>query len=75
MPSFELRSPPGAGDRFAPKKSARYRVVRASLRRFSCPCGCGRNGWFKQPRSLRAASLPPSLSLSTLPSPSPQEPS
>jgi hypothetical protein len=52
MPPFELRPPPGAGDRFAPKKP-RPRLVRASLRRFSCPCGCGRNGWFTQPRSLR----------------------
>jgi hypothetical protein len=54
MPPFELRPPPGAGDRFAPKTS-RPRPVRASLRRFSCPCGCGRNGWFTQPRSLRSA--------------------
>ncbi len=53
MPPFELRPPPGAGDRFAPKKPVR--AVRASLRRYSCPCGCGRNGWFSQPRSLRAA--------------------
>lgn len=55
MPPFELRPPPGAGDRFAPKKPPRARAVRASLRRFSCPCGCGRSGWFSQPRSLRAA--------------------
>jgi len=55
MPPFELRPPPGAGDRFTLGKSARQRVVRASLRRFSCPCGCGRNGWFKQPRILRGA--------------------
>jgi hypothetical protein len=55
MPPFELRPPPGAGDRFAPKKLARARAVRASLRRFSCPCGCGRSGWFSQPRSLRTA--------------------
>jgi hypothetical protein len=59
LPPFELRPPPGAGDRFAPKKPARQRLVRASLRRFSCPCGCGRNGWFKQPRSLRGASPQP----------------
>jgi hypothetical protein len=55
MPPFELRPPPGAGERFAPKKPARARAVRASLRRFSCPCGCGRSGWFSQPRSLRTA--------------------
>lgn len=55
MSPFELRPPPGVGDHFAPKQSARYRVVRASLRRFSCPCGCGRSRWFSQPRTVRAA--------------------
>lgn len=45
------------------KPPARHKVrvkhgaatVRASLRRFQCPCGCERRGWFSQPRSLRSS--------------------
>jgi len=32
-------------------------VCSSDLRRYTCPCGCGRNGWFSQPRTLRAAAV------------------
>ena len=75
MEIFELRPSPGAADELVPKKSAsrhagRHKVTvkasttatRASLQRFQCPCGCGRRGWFSQPRSLRGGVVanPPS---------------
>jgi hypothetical protein len=54
MADLVLRPSPGATDSLALKKPRR--PVRAALRRYACPCGCGRNGWFSQPRTLRAAS-------------------
>jgi len=55
MTVFVLRPSPGATGDFVPKKSRR--PARAALRRYTCPCGCGRNGWFSQPRTLRAAAV------------------
>jgi hypothetical protein len=54
MSTFELRPSPGATETLVRKKAART-PVRSSLKRFSCPCGCGRSRWFSQPRSLRTA--------------------
>ena len=38
--------------RSAPVRNA----VRASLRRYTCPCGCGSTRWFSQARSVRGPS-------------------
>ena len=58
MSTFELRPSPGVGSDLVFKKSQASRSSKkSSLRRFSCPCGCGRSGWFSQPRSLRAAPI------------------
>lgn len=76
MDIFELRPSPGAADALVRKKArpaAGHRprpkvrasarpAVGTSLRRFSCPCGCGRNGWFSQPRSLRTTTPDPAAS-------------
>jgi len=76
MDIFELRPSPGAADALVRKKArpaAGHRprpkvrassrpAVGTSLKRFSCPCGCGRNGWFSQPRSLRTATSDPAAS-------------
>lgn len=53
MADLVLRPSPGATDSLALKKPRR--PARAALRRYACPCGCGRNGWFSQPRTLRTA--------------------
>jgi hypothetical protein len=57
MNDFELRPPPGATDALVPKKHRarplRAHLPRASLRRYACPCGCGRHRWFSQTRVLR----------------------
>ena len=53
MADLILRPSPGATDNFSLKKLRR--PARAALRRYACPCGCGRNGWFSQPRTLRTA--------------------
>ena len=59
MSTFELRPSPGVESALVFKKSQASRSSKkSSLRRFSCPCGCGRTGWFSQPRSLRAAPIP-----------------
>jgi hypothetical protein len=62
MSTFELRPPPGARDAFVQRKPtqrpARAAVPRASLKRYSCPCGCGRSRWFTQPRVPRSGSAP-----------------
>jgi hypothetical protein len=55
MADLILRPSPGATGDFAPKKLRR--PARAALRRYTCPCGCGRTGWFSQPRTLRAAAV------------------
>jgi len=54
MSTFELRPSPGATETLVRKKAVRP-PARSSLKRFSCPCGCGRSRWFSQPRSLRTA--------------------
>lgn len=64
MPVLKLRLAPGAVSGYVLKllnskkitpKIRKYKSMRlanrSSLRKFSCPCGCGRNGWFSQPRS------------------------
>jgi hypothetical protein len=75
MDIFELRPSPGAADALVRKKTrsaAAHRsrpkvrasarpAVGMSLQRFSCPCGCGRNGWFSQPRSLRTPIPDPAM--------------
>ena len=38
--------------RSAPVRNA----ARASLRRYTCPCGCGSTRWFSQARSVRGPS-------------------
>jgi|688.fasta_scaffold13443_4 hypothetical protein len=38
--------------RSAPVRNA----ARASLRRYTCPCGCGSTRWFSQARSVRGSS-------------------
>jgi hypothetical protein len=55
MADLILRPSPGATDNYSLKTPRR--PVRAALRRYTCPCGCGRNGWFSQPRTLRAAAV------------------
>lgn len=56
MITFELRPSPGARDPFVSKKSVKLRVKpRMGLRRYACPCGCQRTGWFTQPRSIRVS--------------------
>lgn len=56
MSTFELRPSPGAAGGFVSQKRPVVRKTKkSSLQRFSCPCGCGRSGWFSQPRSLRSA--------------------
>ena len=76
MDVLEVRPSPGAADALVRKKArsaaghrSRPKVrassrpaVGTSLKRFSCPCGCGRNGWFSQPRSLRTATSDPAAS-------------
>ena len=32
------------------------KAERASLRRYTCPCGCGSTRWFSQARSVRGPS-------------------
>jgi hypothetical protein len=59
MITFELRPSPGVRDPFASKQSVRLRAKpRMALRRYTCPCGCQRTGWFTQPRSIRVSPLP-----------------
>lgn len=69
MITFELRPSPGARDAFVSKQNVRLPKARLktrpkehtalripprmSLRRYACPCGCQRTGWFTQPRSIR----------------------
>ena len=55
MADLVLRPSPGATDSLALKKPRR--PARAALRRYECPCGCGRRSWFSQPRTLRAAAV------------------
>lgn len=55
MADLILRPSPGATGNHSLKKPRRS--VRAALRRYTCPCGCGRNGWFSQPRTLRATAV------------------
>lgn len=57
MADLILRPSPGATGDFVSQKLRR--PARAALRRYACPCGCGRNRWFSQPRTLRAAALRP----------------
>lgn len=58
MITFELRPSPGARDAFASKQNVRLRTKpRMALRRYACPCGCQRTGWFTQPRSIRVSPL------------------
>jgi hypothetical protein len=45
----------GAPGRLVPKKHA----SRPRVQRFGCPCGCGRIGFFNQPRSLRTPPVHP----------------
>jgi hypothetical protein len=52
MKTLELRLSPGATDTLVREKPA---LKRARLKSFSCPCGCGRNRSFTQPRSLRTS--------------------
>jgi hypothetical protein len=62
MSDFELRPPPGAQDPLVPRKPVRkaaHGPARASLQRFSCPCGCGRSRWFSQPRTPRSLARAP----------------
>lgn len=62
-PLVRKKARPAAGHRPRPKVRASARpAVGTSLRRFSCPCGCGRNGWFSQPRSLRTTTPDPAAS-------------
>ncbi len=53
----EIVRRPLAGDpgRLVPRKHA----SRPRPQRFICPCGCGRIGFFNQPRSLRARLVHP----------------
>lgn len=46
----------GAPGRLVPKRHA----SRPRVQRFICPCGCGRIGFFNQPRSLRIQPVDPS---------------
>ena len=55
MADLILRPSPGATGEYSLNKPRR--AVRAAQRRYTCPCGCGRNGWFSQPRTLRAAAV------------------
>lgn len=45
----------GAPGKLVPKKHA----SRPRVQRFICPCGCGRMGFFNQPRSLRVLPVDP----------------
>lgn len=58
MITFELRPSPGVRDPFVPENKVRLRSKpRMGLRRYACPCGCQRTGWFTQPRSIRVPPL------------------
>ena len=52
MAVFRPRSTRGVTATYASKKRDR-----SLPQRFDCPCGCGKRGWFTQPRSLRVASI------------------
>lgn len=55
MTDLIRRALAGAPGRLVPKKHA----SRPRVQRFICPCGCGRMGFFNQPRSLRVQPVDP----------------